>query len=84
MLKVLFFARIREELDCPGLELPWQIALADVDALQAHLCREGGERWQRALQRSNTIRAVNQQVATGDTPLRDGDEVAFYPPVTGG
>jgi len=84
VLKVLFFARIREELDCPGIDLPWQPALADLDALQLHLCRERGDHWQQVLQRPNTIRAVNQQVASGNVPLRDGDEVAFFPPVTGG
>src|SRR5208283_181525 len=28
--------------------------------------------------------AVNQEIAKGSTPLRDGDEVAFMPPVSGG
>lgn len=84
MLKVLFFARIREELDCPGLELPWDPALADLDALQEQLAGEHGQRWREVLGRDNTIRAVNQTVITGNSPLRDGDEVAFFPPVTGG
>ena len=32
----------------------------------------------------NLIAAVNQVVVTGDQPLKDGDELAFFPPVTGG
>jgi molybdopterin synthase sulfur carrier subunit len=84
MLKVLFFARIREELDCPGLELPWETALADLDAVQERLAEMHGQRWREVLARDNTIRAVNQTVISGNCPLADGDEVAFFPPVTGG
>jgi molybdopterin synthase sulfur carrier subunit len=84
MLKVLFFARIKEELDCPGLELPWGATVADLDQLQAQLCADGGPRWRDVLSGSNVIRAVNQAVVTGNVSLHDGDEIAFFPPVTGG
>ncbi len=84
MLKVLFFARVREALDCPGLELAWQADLASLDALQAHLCEARGEHWSNVLGEDNLIRAVNQVVVEGNCALRDGDEVAFFPPVTGG
>ena len=84
MIKVLFFARIREELECRQLELPWGKELVDLDALSAYLCREKGEHWQTVLGQQNIIRAVNQQVIAGNTALADGDEVAFFPPVTGG
>ncbi|NCF17624.1 MAG: molybdopterin converting factor subunit 1 [Haliea sp.] len=84
MMKVLFFARVREALDCPSLELTWSHELGSLDALQAHLCATGGERWTEVLGEDNMIRAVNQAVVEGDCPLADGDEVAFFPPVTGG
>lgn len=84
MLTVLFFARIKEELDCPGLELPWEETLADLDQLQAQLCLQGGSRWREVLSASNVIRAVNQTVVPGNVQLHDGDEIAFFPPVTGG
>jgi len=84
MLKVLFFARVKEELGCADLELPWEDAIADLDSLQQRLCERGGPRWQEVLNRSNTIRAVNHEVIAANTPLNDGDEVAFFPPVTGG
>jgi molybdopterin synthase sulfur carrier subunit len=32
----------------------------------------------------NTLVAINQEYATPEQPVRDGDEVAFFPPVTGG
>ncbi len=84
MIKVLFFARIREELGCGALDLPWDPALADLDALQAQLYRRHGQRWREVLSQDNLIRAVNQVVVSDTCALRDGDEVAFFPPVTGG
>jgi molybdopterin synthase sulfur carrier subunit len=84
MLKVLFFARIKEELDCGDLELEWPGAAADLDALQEQLCAEHGPRWAEVLGQDNMIRAVNQTVVDGNCALQDGDEVAFFPPVTGG
>ena len=84
MVKVLFFARLREELDCAGLEIPWSDRLTDLDALYNALYEHGGERWRRLLGQRNIIRAVNQTVAEGNCVLHDGDEVAFFPPVTGG
>lgn len=84
MVRVLFFARVRESLDCASLELDWSPALADLDSLQEQLCQRGGPQWREVLEEDNMIRAVNQVVAQGDQVVNDGDEVAFYPPVTGG
>ena len=84
MLKVLFFARIREQLDCAALDLPWQEDLADIDALQEHLCATRAAQWREILSQDNMIRAVNQSVVDANCVLSDGDEIAFFPPVTGG
>jgi molybdopterin synthase sulfur carrier subunit len=84
MLKVLFFARVREQLGCASLELPWPEAGVDLDAMQEQLAIERGDLWREVLAQSNMIRAVNQIVVAGNCALRDGDEVAFFPPVTGG
>ncbi len=84
MLTVRFFARVREELDCTELQLPWERRVADLDSLQAELCATRGEHWREVLAQDNMIRAVNQVVADGNQALSDGDEVAFFPPVTGG
>lgn len=82
IIKVLFFAQLREDLDCAQLELPSaQInTLADVKAqlLKLH------PHWQLALTRPNLLVAVNQEYARLDSAVKGGDEVAFFPPVTGG
>lgn len=84
MLKVLFFARVRDQLGCSSLELHWPVTGIDLDGLQEQLCRERGDVWCDVLAQVNMIRAVNQLVMPGNCALCDGDEVAFFPPVTGG
>lgn len=84
MLRVLFFGRVREELDCASLEIPLEAQVGDLDGLQRYLCETGGGKWAETLGQENIIRAINQQVADGNSALSPGDEVAFFPPVTGG
>jgi molybdopterin synthase sulfur carrier subunit len=84
MLTLRFFARVRDQLDCAAMELPWEPGLADLPALERLLVERGGERWARTLAEDNLVRAVNQTVVDADAPLADGDEIAFFPPVTGG
>jgi molybdopterin synthase sulfur carrier subunit len=83
MVKLLYFASLRETLGIghEQVELPDQAS--DVAALMRSL-QARGERWQNALADPHLIVAVNQQVASTDTVVRDGDEVAWFPPITGG
>jgi molybdopterin synthase sulfur carrier subunit len=81
MITVRFFASIRERLNTAQLQLPVE---RDVDALIAGLAREYGAQWEEVLRATNVIIAVNQRVTDASAPLHDGDELAFFPPVTGG
>lgn len=81
MIKVLFFAQVRELVGCDELSLPCDYASAD--ALRAALS-ERGDKWALALESGKLLVAVNQTLVPLDTLLHDGDEVAFFPPVTGG
>ena len=83
-IEVLYFARLREAFgrERERVELPGEIR--DVAGLTAWL-RGRGDPWARELASGKPVRiAVNQDMAGGATPLADGDEVAFFPPVTGG
>jgi molybdopterin synthase sulfur carrier subunit len=84
MLHIVFFARVKEQLGCASLDLDWDDSLATVEALRAALCARGGESWRETLYEENIIFAVNQTVVAAETPLGDNDEIAFFPPVTGG
>ena len=84
MITVLYFARLREALGLSSerIELPPQVR--DLEGLRALLVARGGV-WEQELAPSKPVRAaVNQTMAVGDVPVSDGDEVAFFPPVTGG
>ena len=83
-VKVLFFAGLREQVGTGAMELDLPAAVASVAALRAHL-RGLGSTYDIALGERRALRvAVNQQMAQGSAPVKGGDEVAFFPPVTGG
>lgn len=83
-IEVLYFARLREVFgrEREQVELPGEVQ--DVAGLTAWL-RSRGDPWERELASGKPVRiAVNQDMAAADTAVGDGDEVAFFPPVTGG
>ncbi len=82
-MKILYFAGLRERLGvgCEELELP--AGVSDVAGLLAFLSARGGQ-WAALATVRNLRYAVNQEMARPDSPLAAGDEVAFFPPVTGG
>ena len=84
MLSLVFFARVKEQPGCSGLELEWDESLSNFTGLQEHLIELKGEPWREVLTQDNIVRAVNQTVVEEGAALHDGDEVAFFPPVTGG
>jgi molybdopterin synthase sulfur carrier subunit len=83
MLNILYFARLRETfgLEKESLNVP---ATATVAGLLTELRARGGV-WADSLGVNKHWRvAVNQDMAEIDTPLKSGDEIAIFPPVTGG
>ena len=83
MMTVLFFASYREKLGCDKLTLNDGEYPATLSALKDQLS-EKGEDWQAVLNDKKTLVAVNQTMTRKDVALNAGDEVAFFPPVTGG
>ncbi len=84
MINVLYFARLREALGTGQEQLSLPVAVKNLGALRAHLAQRG-DAWAVEMAAGRNLRAaVNQTVATPDTAISDGDEVAFFPPVTGG
>lgn len=82
MIEIHYFASIRERLACDRETL--DTAPPTVAALVDALVERHGEAWQRVLRDGRVLVAVNQEVASLQSALREGDEVAFFPPVTGG
>ncbi|MCK5819537.1 MAG: molybdopterin converting factor subunit 1 [Psychromonas sp.] len=82
MIKILFFASLKDQLKTESIELPANENQC-VDMLLKHLSTRDAI-WQKALSNSALCIAVNHTIAVKSTVLKTGDEVAFFPPVTGG
>jgi molybdopterin synthase sulfur carrier subunit len=83
-VRILYFARLREALGLASEQasLPGQVNTTG--DLLAWLRQRGGV-WAEHLAEGRAFRvAVNQDMADAFTVLQDGDEVAIFPPVTGG
>jgi molybdopterin synthase sulfur carrier subunit len=80
-VRVLYFASLKEALGLASETLELPAGVATVCGLRDWLAANGRGRLASA---KNLRCAVNQEMADGVTPVRDGDEVAFFPPVTGG
>lgn len=82
-LRVLYFGRYQDDLGRSEEELDCELAqLAQLRTLLAQRDQD----WARVFGETNhrLLCAINQQLAKPQDPLADGDEVAFFPPVTGG
>jgi sulfur-carrier protein len=83
-VRVLYFAWLRARIGCAEEELPLPDGVRDVAGLLEWL-RARGPRYAEALCDLSVVRvAVNHDYVGPEHPLREGDEVAIFPPVTGG
>lgn len=82
-IKVLYFAALREALGSPGETIELPESATTLSSLRALIAGRGGD-WAKLAQMKNLRAAVNQRMAEPDAAVADGDEVAFFPPVTGG
>ncbi len=83
-MKILYFAWFAEKLGKREEELEVDKSLDSIDKLIAFLCARD-EAYKAIFAEKTLLKyAVNKRVVEGDAPLSPDDEVAFFPPITGG
>lgn len=83
-VSLVYLARLREAFGAASERIEPPPEVTTVGALRAWLAERGGA-WATELAAERAVRvAVNHDLASADTPIRPGDEVALFPPVTGG
>ncbi len=83
-MKLLYFAWLRARIGVAEEEVPLPAEVHDVEGLIRWL-KGRGANYAEALKELKTVRvAVNQDYVGMDHPVRAGDEIALFPPVTGG
>lgn len=84
MIRVLFFGSTRERLGVDDIELAVAEAGATAQQLRARLAARDGAWATVFADDQRLLVAINQQLTGIESSIDDGDEVAFFPPVTGG
>lgn len=83
-MRLLYFAWLRARIGCAEEDVALPSEVHDVAGLLDWL-RSRGAGYAEALHNLAVVRvAVNQDYVGLEYPVRDGDEVAIFPPVTGG
>ena len=83
MIRLRYFASLRERLHIGDEAVTLPDGIVTVAGLQRWL-QDRGEPWSEALADERLMVAVNQEIAEPAASIRDGDEIAWFPPVTGG
>lgn len=82
MVRVLFFAQLKEQLGCSGITVTIKTPCTLAEIKQ-HLTKLQPS-WQPFLSQENLFMSVNQTMGLPNHTVKHNDEVAFFPPVTGG
>lgn len=83
-MKIFYFAWLKEHTGCSYEDMPLPDGVDTVGALIPHIIHKSPGH-QTALANLEAVRvAVNRVYGDLTTPVSDGDEIAFFPPVTGG
>ena len=83
MIQLRYFASLRETLGTGEEQIQIPDSVHDLAGLTRWL-QERGETWKSALADKRLHVAINQEIVKADAIITDGDEIAWFPPVTGG
>jgi molybdopterin synthase sulfur carrier subunit len=83
-IKLFYFARIKEIVNYSTEEIDFPNDVANITGLKNHLAQRG-DTWAELFNGKQVVRAaINHELVDNMAVVKEGDEVAFFPPVTGG
>lgn len=82
MIRIVFFAQLRERLGLDHIDMLLDSSLSLLEL--RNLLISQYPKWEVALNQKNILMSVNREYASLESLVNAGDEVAFFPPVTGG
>ncbi|WP_202371052.1 MoaD/ThiS family protein [Pseudomonas sp. MWU318] len=83
MILINYFASYRDRLNLGGEKIPLSDNLRSIEDVRQMLMARG-EEWREVLGAGNLMCALNQELCQPSAAIEDYDEIAFFPPVTGG
>ena len=83
-ITVLYFASVKEQVGKAREELELPAGVSTVEDVRALLRKRGGAYAETLAESRRITAAVNQDMVRSTAAVKPGDEVAFFPPVTGG
>jgi len=82
MIRVLFFASLREALQTHQLDISPE-PINTIKDIMSQL-KQRGDVWSDTFEQQQILISLNQNIVKSDASVEDEDEVAFFPPITGG
>jgi len=84
-LKILFFASLREQFEFSQKEIILSKEVRTAEEFLLNMSTQIGGDWVDLFEKKNMYKlAINQELSSWKDPIHEGDELAIFPPITGG
>ena len=84
-LKLLFFASLRERFGFSQKEITLSKQVRSAEEFLLDMSKQSGGEWVNLFENKNLYKlAINQELSSWKNPIHAGDELAIFPPITGG
>ena len=84
-LKLLFFASLREQFEFSQKEISLKNQVRTAEEFLLDMSKQSGGEWVSLFENKNMYKlAINQELSSWKDAIHEGDELAIFPPITGG